>query len=346
MVREELDGRRPPAYRQRQRLRCRLSNASPEQQPNRHHGTPRDAELPGEFTGEEIHSHEYRDLSIFTDKVVVILGVGNSGADLACDAVRSARQVNLVSRHGVDVLPKYAFGRPIDLLSTPTAVHLPFAVERVLYEGIIRVTTGRPRDRGLPQPDHRLLSAHPTVSAELYDRVCHGDMTIRPGIAAIDGRTITFAEGSSVEADLLVHATGYRVSLPFLAPEVFDPSANWMHLYQRFVAPDRPGLYFIGFIQPVGSSVSLTEPQAQWVADVIMGRAVLPSVEHMHEWIVEDEAAMAARYTASPLHTMQVDYWRYERALRHERARRPHHAKHSLGGKVSSGVRGRLRNPF
>jgi cation diffusion facilitator CzcD-associated flavoprotein CzcO len=290
---------------------------------NGHHGTPRYAQLPGEFTGEVIHSHEYRDPSVFADKVVVIIGVGNSGVDLACDAVRSARAVNLVTRRGVHVLPKYAFGRPLDTLSLRATSHLPFVVERTLYEGIVRVTTGRPQDRGLPRPDHRLLSAHPTVSAELYDRVGHGDITVRRGITAVSGRTIRFADGSCVEADLLVHATGYQVTFPFLAPEVFDVTENRMPLYQRVVAPERPGLFFIGFIQPVGSSISLTEPQAQWVADMITGRCVLPSVAHMQRWIAEDAAAMAARYTASTRHTMQVDYWRYERALRHESARTP-----------------------
>jgi hypothetical protein len=216
------------------------------------------------------------------------------------------------------------FGRPIDTISNAAMGYVPFEVERLAYEAILRVSTGRPQDRGLPAPDHRLLGAHPTVSAELYDRVGHGDIVMRPAIARLDGETVHFVDGSSVHADLLVLATGYRVSLPFLAPEVYDPTGNAMPLYQRVVAPQRPGLFFIGFIQTVGSGIPLCEYQSEWIGDVINGAAALPDEEQMEDWIRGDQAAMRARYLASERHTMQVDYWRYIRAMKEARARRAH----------------------
>jgi hypothetical protein len=224
----------------------------------------------------------------------------------------------------VHVIPKYAFGRPVDQLGNPLMGYVPFPVERTLYEAILRISTGRPEDRGLPRPDHRLLHAHPTVSAELYDRVGHGDITMKPGIGQLDGHQIRFDDGSSVHADVLVHATGYRITLPFLAPEVFDPAHNAMPLYQRVVSPDRPGLYFIGFIQTVGANIPLYEYQAQWIGDVLTGDATLPSPDEMRDWIAKDQKAMAARYLRSDRHTMQVDYWRYIRAMKEARARKAH----------------------
>jgi hypothetical protein len=126
-----------------------------------------------------------------------------------------------------------------------------------------------------------------------------------------------------VHADVLVYATGYRVTLPFLAPEVYDPAHNAMPLYQRVVSPDRPGLFFIGFIQTVGANIPLYEYQSQWIGDVLIGEAVLPSREEMRAWIAKDQKSMAARYLRSDRHTMQVDYWRYIRAMKEARARRP-----------------------
>ena len=208
---------------------------------NGHHGAPEHPRLPGEFTGATLHAHDYRDPAIFTDKDVVVVGVGNSGMDIACDAAKVAHRVYLVTRHGVHVIPKYAFGKPVDQLGNPLMAYIPFPVERTLYETIMRLSTGRPEDRGLPKPDHRLLHAHPTVSAELYDRVGHGDITMKPGIERLDGDQIRFDDGSVVHADMLVYATGYRITLPFLAPEVYDPVHNAMPLYQRVVSPDRPG---------------------------------------------------------------------------------------------------------
>lgn len=287
---------------------------------NGHHSVPNQPAFPGEFTGQAFHAHDYEEPSVFADKDVVVVGVGNSGMDIACDAAKVARRVYLVTRHGVHVIPKYAFGRPADQLNSKYIAYVPFRVERRLYEGILRLSTGRPQDRGLPTPDHRLLSAHPTVSAELYDRVGHGDIVMKPGIARLDGDRIAFQDGSSEHADTLVYATGYRVTLPFLAPEVFDCAHNRMPLYLRIVAPDRPGLFFIGFIQTIGANIALYEYQAEWVGDLITGTAALPDRRQMQAWIDADAAAMAKRYVRSDRHTMQVDYWRYIRTMKEARA--------------------------
>ena len=84
---------------------------------NGHHGTPHRASLPGEIDGPVLHTRDYSEPSIFAGKDVVVVGVGNSGMDVACDAASVARSVNLVTRHGVHVLPKYVAGRPIESLS-------------------------------------------------------------------------------------------------------------------------------------------------------------------------------------------------------------------------------------
>ncbi|MGV1037421.1 MAG: flavin-containing monooxygenase [Candidatus Nanopelagicales bacterium] len=290
---------------------------------NGHHSTPKIPDFPGTFTGESFHAHDYMNPDVFTDKRVLIIGVGNSGMDLACDAAKVAENVLLSTRHGVHVIPKYAFGKPVDQLGSPLLAYVPFAVERGLYEAIMRLTTGRPEARGLPKPDHRLLHAHPTVSAELYDRVGHGDITMKPGVERFDGPNVTFTDGTVEEFDLLVYATGYDISLPFFSPDVYEPNHNTMPLYQRVLSPDRPGLFFIGFIQAVGSGIPLMELQSEWVGDLIVGGAVLPSEREMKEWIAADQAALAKRYVRSERHTMQVDYWRYRRAMKEARLRKP-----------------------
>lgn len=289
---------------------------------NGHHSVASVPQFPGEFTGECFHASAYRDPTVFVGKDVLVVGVGNSGMDISCDAAAVARTVYLATRHGVHVLPKYVLGRPIDHFAGRANGYIPFALERFGYEALLRLTVGRPQDRGLPQPDHRLLEAHPTASAQLYDRVGHGDIVMKPSIEELDGDKVRFVDGSVEHVDTLVLATGYRVAFPFLAPEVVDPAGNRMPLYQRIVSPDRPGLYFIGFIQTVGANIALMEYQSEWVGDLILGRAALPSREEMRRWIEHDQAAMARRYVRSERHTMQVDYWRYVRAMKQERARR------------------------
>jgi hypothetical protein len=224
--------------------------------------------------------------------------------------------------------------------------YLPFEVERRLYEAIVRVATGRPQDRGLPEPDHRLLSAHPTVSAELYDRVGHGDIVMKPNIDRLEGDKVAFVDGTVESVDVLVYATGYRIVLPFLDPALIDPAGNRLRLYQRVVPTDLPGLWFIGFIQTVGSGIPLMEHQAQWVGDLITGACVLPSRLDMEAWLERDESAMAKRYVRSNRHTIQVDFWRYIRAVEHERRRRPGGVEASLLRAVAGtagAAAGRLR---
>jgi len=288
---------------------------------NGHHSEPSIPDFPGEFTGESFHAHEYMSPEIFDGKDVLVIGVGNSGMDIACDACKLAESVSVVTRHGVHVLPKYAFGRPIDQFGTPVNAYLPFPVERRIYEIVQRVSNGRPEDRGLPKPDHRLLSAHPTVSSEFCDRVGHGDVDMKPGIERFEGRTVHFEDGSSIEVDMVVYATGYRVSLPFFDPEIYEPAGNRMPLYERVLTPELPGLFFIGFVQTIGSNIPLMELQAEWTADLVTGASVLPPEQEMRDWITADQAAMKRRYVRSDRHTMQVDFWRYSQALKRCRRR-------------------------
>ena len=305
---------------------------------NGHHSVPQLPALPGEFTGRTMHAHDFRSAEVLRGKRVLVIGVGNSGMDIACEASRVGTMTYLSTRHGVHVLPKYALGKPTDQLNSPVTAYLPFALERVLYEGIVRIATGTPQQRGLPKPDHRLLGAHPTVSADLLDRVGHGEIAMKPDVAGFAGNTVTFTDGTSAEVDIVVFATGYRITFPFLDPELLDPRDNELRLYQRVVPPHLPGLWFVGFIQVVGSGIALFEHQAQWVGDLIAGRCALPPARDMEAWLVRDAAALSKRYLRSTRHTIQVDYWRYIRALQHERRRRSDDAPTGLLQRLRTAV--------
>jgi len=69
-----------------------------------------------------------------------------------------------------------------------------------------------------------------------------------------------------------------------------------MPLYERVLTPELPGLFFIGFVQTVGSGIPLMELQAEWAGDLVTGTCVLPPEEEMREWVAADQAAMARRY--------------------------------------------------
>jgi dimethylaniline monooxygenase (N-oxide forming) len=295
---------------------------------NGHHWDPRWPEpgFPGEdaFAGERMHAHAYDTPDVLADRRVLVLGIGNSGTDIAVEASRTAEATFLAMRRGAYVIPKYVFGRPLDEVQATlnARVPVPLALQRASAAAMLRLTTGRMTDYGLPQPDHRLLSAHPTVSAELLGRIGHGDIAIKPNIERFTGgRTVRFVDGTEEEIDLVVYCTGYRIRFPFLDDAVVPTADNHVPLYRRVVPPDLPGLYFVGLVQPLGAVMPLAEAQAAWIADLLQGRVRLPSPDAMRAAIAEEEAAMARRYVASKRHTIQVDFHDYLRLLRRERRR-------------------------
>ena len=130
-----------------------------------------------------------------------------------------------------------------------------------------------------------------------------------------------FVDGTTEEVDLVVYATGYDITLPFL-DGVYTPEHNKMPLYLRVAPPDLPGLWFMGFIQTVGSGIPLYEYQAEWVGDIIDGEVPMPDRDTMQRWIDHDQKEMGKRYLRSERHTMQVDYWRYIRTMKEARGKR------------------------
>jgi dimethylaniline monooxygenase (N-oxide forming) len=293
---------------------------------NGHHWDPRWPEPPfpgaDAFEGEQVHAHYYREPEVLEGKRVLVLGIGNSAVDIAVEASRIADATFLAMRRGAYVLPKYLGGKPIDEASPPIASRLPLAVQRFFMARMLKLAIGEMTDYGLPKPDHKLLEAHPTVSSEVLSRIGHGDIAVKPNIDRFaNGRTVRFADGSEEEIDLVVYCTGYKISFPFLGANVFPVRDNRMPLYRRVVASERPGLYFIGFIQPLGPIMPIAEAQSEWIADLLTGSAMLPSLEEMRAEISAYEKRQRKRYVTSKRHTVEVDFHPYLRDIRRERKR-------------------------
>ena len=293
---------------------------------NGHHWDPRWPEPPfsgaDDFAGEQIHVHYYRETDVLRDKRVLVLGIGNSATDVAVEASRIAEKTFLAMRRGAYVMPKYLNGKPTDEAASPFLTRMPLAVQRFVLGRMLGITAGDMTAYGLPQPDHKLLEAHPTVSAELLSRLGHGDIEVKPNIDCFTGgRTVRFADGSEEEIDLVVYCTGYKISFPFFDEKLVSVKGNRLPLYRHVVSVEHPGLYFIGFIQPLGAIMPLAEAQAEWVTDLLSGRGTLPPPAEMRAEIAETEAKMRKRYVASKRHTIQVDFHPYLRELRKERRR-------------------------
>ena len=168
----------------------------------------------GEFTGELLHTSAYKSASQLAGKRVLIIGAGNSGCDIAVDAVHYAASVEMSVRRGYYFVPRYLFGRPSDTLNQGKP--LPARIKQFVDKRVLQAFTGDPVRFGFPKPDYKLYESHPIVNTLILNHLGQGDLAIRPDVDRFDGRTVHFRDGSSGEYDTVLLATGYTLDYPFV----------------------------------------------------------------------------------------------------------------------------------
>lgn len=273
------------------------------------------------FTGEQVHSHEYKTFEGFEGKRVLVLGIGNSACDIAVETAKISDRTFLAMRRGAHVIPKYVFGIPTDHLTTSPIARLPwFPARRAMLAATMYLARGSVTRYGLPKPDHKIASAHPTISDDLLTRLSHGDIAVKPNIERLDGDKVYFVDGTAEQIDIVVYCTGYKITFPFFDDTLLAARDNRIDLYHRVVDPDHDGLYFIGLVQPLGAIMPLAEAQSGWVADLLTGTAALPPKAAMRREIAGYQRAQERRYVASKRHTIQVDFLDHLAEIKSERA--------------------------
>ncbi len=292
---------------------------------NGHHWSPRypDPPFPGTFSGETLHAHHYRTPDQVAGRNVVIVGIGNSAVDIACEAARQySGRVTISTRSGAHILPNWVWDVPFDSLASPLMSKLPLAVQRLVLRAVLWLAHGNQERYGVPRPRRPLLMEHPTLSQDLLYLAGRGLIHFRPNIRELQGNQILFEDGSTEAADLLIYATGYRVSFPFFAADFIQvEQQNNLELYRHVAHPDYPGLYFLAFLQPLGPIMPLAEVQSRWIARLLSGQCQLPSRPEMLQSIAQDKAAVTKRYGTSPRHTLEVDFYPYKESIEQEMQR-------------------------
>ncbi|KAG2461388.1 flavin-containing monooxygenase 5-like [Polypterus senegalus] len=286
------------------------------------------------FEGQYFHSRDYKSPENFRGKRVVIIGIGNSGLDLAVELSRVTEQVFLSTRRGAWILSRIGKnGIPGDL---QFSTRLNSLLLSILPQGLANALGEKHVNRwfdhklyGL-QPRHRLLSQHPTINSELPSCIITGAVVVKPNVRRLTGSAVVFNDDTVEESvDCVIFATGYNIAFPFLPPSVVPVAQNQVSLYKYVFPPEleRPTLAIIGLVQPVGAIMPISELQARWATRVIAGRSKLPSCQHMLQDIKAARERMAHRYVASQRHTVQVDYITYMDELAVQIGVRP-----SIGG--------------
>ena len=267
------------------------------------------------FRGEIRHSNSYVEPGELRGKRVLIVGAGNSGVDIACDAARSADAAFLSVRRGYRFIPKHIAGVPTDALITgtlmpPRGVAIPSDPGR-----LVDMIVGDLTRFGLPKPDHALLETHPIMNTQVLHHFAHGDLRAKPDVAELTRDGVVFTDGTTEKIDLILAATGYDYRLPFLDDALLTWRQGRPDLYLNIFSREHDGLSVIGFIEFASAAYSRFDEMAQL--------AVLDIVAHasggdlLRTWSAlkrDDHPDLRGghHYVDSPRHAAYVDAETYD----------------------------------
>ena len=299
---------------------------------NGHHWKPRWPDYPGEFTGEYLHSHDFKRAEPFGDRRVLVIGGGNSACDCAVETARVSARTDISWRRGYWVVPKFLFGMPADELNYRMHKHLDFIPLEWRFQAMEKLLTllRGPNDwYDLPEPDHRFGETHPLVNSELLYFIRHGEIEPRPDIERFDGETVYFEDGTATDYDAVIACTGFHIVHPFFDDELIDYSEGPVDLYLNMIHPTYDNLHFIGLTQPLGCIWPLSELQAKLMARRLTGDWRPPA--DLEAAIQRELDNPHIRQLDTPRHTITVDYQTFRDRLLDELPGRSHEEPAAIG---------------
>ncbi|MBA2656332.1 MAG: NAD(P)-binding domain-containing protein [Tatlockia sp.] len=280
---------------------------------NGHHWDPVIPGYEGKFSGTMLHAHQFKKAAPFRNKKVLVVGGGNSACDIAVEVARVATKTCISMRRGQHIFPKFVFGKPTDIMFSIIR-KLPYWLKQILVGFFIRILQGRYAKYHLQKPDCKPLEIHPTINSELLYFIRHGEVLPLSGIEKFEGNTVYFINGHQEDFDVVIFATGYKISFPFFPKAMLDYSnLKSIPLYKKMMHPEFKNLYFIGLFQPQGCIWPLADYQAKIAAQIITGKLLRPS--NLPDEIDKEIKKTRLRFKQSIRHAIEVDYHDFRKQL-------------------------------
>lgn len=225
------------------------------------------------FGGPILHASAYRDAVPFRGLDMLVVGVGNSGAEIATDLVEGgAGSVALAVRTPPHVVPRQALGLPAQVVGAALE-RLPTAAGDAITTAISRLFVGDLRRHGLPRAADGVVSrsrargAVPVLDVGLARCLKAGRIRIVPPVESLLEGEARLIGGERIAVDAIVAATGYTTGLVPLVGSLGVLDRRGAPLVSgAATAPGLPGLHFIGFVNPLGGSLRLIARQAREIA--------------------------------------------------------------------------------
>lgn len=284
---------------------------------NGHHNVPKYPSYPGEFTGRFIHSHDFKGVDeTWRDKRVLVIGGGNSACDIAVEAARITKTVDMSMRSPQWFFPKFLFGQPSDVFSSKTA-WLPKKLRQHGIKLLVRLVQGSYSQYGLPENTKLPLTNHPTLNSDLMDYIRHGRVKPCRAIKSWSGHTVEFTDGSQSDYDIICAATGFWTTFSFFDESFINfKDLEKIPLFRKMMHEKYENLYFIGLFQPLGCIWPLADYQAKIACLEILGKYKRPA--DIKSAIAHEVSHPHFDFSPGQRHAVEVDYHTFRNELKKE----------------------------
>jgi cation diffusion facilitator CzcD-associated flavoprotein CzcO len=208
-----------------------------------------------EYSGEFIHTSQYTSGAAYEGKKVLVIGLGNSGAEIAADLSRhGAASVSvsvrtpppIVNREMFKVLPVQVFGIALSPLRIPRIIDGIGALLR-------RISIGDLSAYGLGKAEWGPFTVKrpAVIDAGFVEQLKQGRIQIEKNIVSFDKTGVLYADGSRESVDVIIAATGFRTGLDKLLKVAGVIDDKGQPLFRSGRPTSAPGLYFVGFDETV-----------------------------------------------------------------------------------------------
>lgn len=224
-----------------------------------HNHTPRIPDWSGRdtFTGDLVHACDYRNPAPYAGRDVLVVGIGNTGAEIAADLVEGgASRVRIAVRTAPHIVRRSTAGWPAQ--ATGILVRrLPVRLVDRAGHLMARIAVPDLSAQGLPRPETGLYSrvkdgAIPVQDVGLIDAVKSGRVVPVAAVESFDEGAVVLADGDRITPDAVIAATGYRRALEGLVGHLGVLDARGRPVVHGGRTPKQaPGLYFTGFTNPI-----------------------------------------------------------------------------------------------
>jgi cation diffusion facilitator CzcD-associated flavoprotein CzcO len=205
--------------------------------------------------GRLMHSAAYRrPAADLIEKRILVIGVGNSGGEIASELSRASQaqgnptHVTIAVRSGANVVPRDILGIPVQYLARYIR-KLPRALRELVVRGVGKIVEKRRGPPVLPRPAYGPLDAIPLIGFHLVDAIRDGLVEVRGAVDRLTARGAVFADGKTPTEelfDVVILATGFAPALAPLGQLIRVDPKGFALRQDRVTSADQEGLYFVG----------------------------------------------------------------------------------------------------